>query len=251
MSRRNKNILLLVDNAGPHGREPPELSNVTLKYLPPSTTSHLHPLDAGIIAAFKAHYRKLFLFNLIAQYDGKISEKKMSLKEAVDFLVDAWSAAGAETIQNCWRHTGILEDGQREAQRLDIDRELQTEVQVLINQLDIERAQKLAAMEYIGVDESEPALEFLSDKEIVEFINKRHDNDNESDDNDSEDEPPLPPLSTQQGKAALETALRYCEEQTDGEVDSKFLAKLRALIRDAAKKIQDEKKQLTLDKFLN
>jgi hypothetical protein len=90
MHQKHRNILLLVNNAGLHGREQPEMSNVAVKYLLPSMTSHLQPLDAGIIAAFKVHYQKLFLFHLIVQYNGKIPEAKISLKDAVYFLVDAW-----------------------------------------------------------------------------------------------------------------------------------------------------------------
>jgi len=57
-------------------------------------------------------------------------------------------------------------------------------------------------------------------------------------------------MSAQQGKAALEDAFRYCEEQFEEDMDASFMAKLRILIRHAALKVQEEKKQLTLDTFL-
>ena len=68
MARADRNILLLMDNAASHasaedevqrelyGPKTIELSNITNLFLPPNTTSKIQPLDAGIIAAFKAHY---------------------------------------------------------------------------------------------------------------------------------------------------------------------------------------------------
>ena len=58
MQAQGKKILLLVDNAPIHGKEDeiPSFSNVELYYLPPNTTAHLQPLDAGIINSFKAKY---------------------------------------------------------------------------------------------------------------------------------------------------------------------------------------------------
>ena len=44
-----------MDNAPSHGH--PELSHVKIHFLPPTTTSHLQPLDASIIQCFKGHYR--------------------------------------------------------------------------------------------------------------------------------------------------------------------------------------------------
>ena len=57
MKHENRNVLLLMDNAPSH-IIPPNLTNVTCKFLPPTTTSHLQPMDAGIINAYKAHYRR-------------------------------------------------------------------------------------------------------------------------------------------------------------------------------------------------
>jgi len=54
MKRRNRKILLLVDNAPVHSVSNPELlTNIMIHYLPPNTTAHLQPADAGIINSFK------------------------------------------------------------------------------------------------------------------------------------------------------------------------------------------------------
>ena len=64
-------VLLLLDNAGCH---PPEMLqgkfyNIKILFIPPNTTSKLQPLDLGIIANFKAHYKHLFLQHVLARID--------------------------------------------------------------------------------------------------------------------------------------------------------------------------------------
>jgi len=75
------NTLLLVDNASSHinpsrlnqenveGHTSSRLTNVKIHYLPPNSTAHLQPMDAGIIHSFKAHYKRLFCRYLIRQFD--------------------------------------------------------------------------------------------------------------------------------------------------------------------------------------
>ena len=59
MVKENKNILLLFDNAPVHILdESTLLTNITLHHLPPNTTTHLQPADAGIINSFKVKYNK-------------------------------------------------------------------------------------------------------------------------------------------------------------------------------------------------
>ena len=51
-------VLLLLDNCSSHKIENIVLSYVDVYFLPPNTTSKLQPMDAGIIMAFKKHYRR-------------------------------------------------------------------------------------------------------------------------------------------------------------------------------------------------
>jgi hypothetical protein len=54
MRLRRRKILLLVDNAPVHKiNENVRLTNVAVHFLPPNTTAHLQPCDAGIIKSFK------------------------------------------------------------------------------------------------------------------------------------------------------------------------------------------------------
>jgi len=70
MVRENRHIILLIDNTKCHLSDNiNNLSNVKVHFLPPNTTSHLQPLDQGIIYSLKAKYRKLLCQNRIQAYD--------------------------------------------------------------------------------------------------------------------------------------------------------------------------------------
>ena len=73
--RREKNrreseatALLLLDNAPAHPSEAilcTPNGKIRTMFLPPNTTSILQPMDQGIINAFKRHYRRLMLEDIL------------------------------------------------------------------------------------------------------------------------------------------------------------------------------------------
>ena len=124
MKSENRHVLLLLDNASSHRVDEP-LSNVQVHMLPPNTTAHLQPQDAGIIRSFKAHVNELknryYVDKLDDLFDSSQDEKESFDSSAsalfhVDILVamqwakQAWEEVTSSTIKNCWRHTGILDD---------------------------------------------------------------------------------------------------------------------------------------------
>ncbi|XP_043944872.1 tigger transposable element-derived protein 6-like [Protopterus annectens] len=60
MKKKKLSILLTVDNCPGH-QQVNHLTNVTLKFLPPNTTSKTQPLDQGIVKTFKIHYQAQLL----------------------------------------------------------------------------------------------------------------------------------------------------------------------------------------------
>ena len=63
MCRADRKILLMLDNALSHNIL--NLTNIKLHFLPLNTTTHLQPLDVGVINSVKAHYRECQLQHIV------------------------------------------------------------------------------------------------------------------------------------------------------------------------------------------
>ena len=60
MIKLDRKIVMLIDGAGAHGgMDRISFSHMKLLFLPANTTSHLQPMDAGIICNTKAYYKKI------------------------------------------------------------------------------------------------------------------------------------------------------------------------------------------------
>lgn len=125
MRAEDRHVMLLLDNASSHRVEEP-LSNVTLQMLPPNTTSYLQPQDAGIIRQFKAQLSKHQTRHVLdclekllerAEAEGSECQRRdvdrvynVDILTAMRWAQEAWKSVTDTTIENCWRHTQILDD---------------------------------------------------------------------------------------------------------------------------------------------
>ncbi|KAK4511368.1 uncharacterized protein ATC70_012583 [Mucor velutinosus] len=73
-----RKVALLVDNASVHKLKE-EFSNIKLIFLPANTTSKLQPLDAGIIANFKAQFRWHQYYRAVNKYLAGLSLKQSKI----------------------------------------------------------------------------------------------------------------------------------------------------------------------------
>ena len=109
MKIQKRKILLLIDNCPAH--PPVTASNVKPVFLPPNTTSRLQPCDAGIIRAFKSHYRKRLLRHVLFHMDecNQASDlaKQVNFLDSILWVNTAWASVTSETIQKCFSKCGI------------------------------------------------------------------------------------------------------------------------------------------------
>ncbi|KIO27065.1 hypothetical protein M407DRAFT_73789, partial [Tulasnella calospora MUT 4182] len=109
MKKEGRKVLLLVDNAPSHIFEPASLTHVRVEFLDPNMTSRIQPQDAGVIRAFKAHYRRNFCQRAISREEaGEVDLYKIDQLQAMRLAQEAWDCVTARTVANCWKHAGIL-----------------------------------------------------------------------------------------------------------------------------------------------
>ncbi|XP_030006278.1 tigger transposable element-derived protein 6-like [Sphaeramia orbicularis] len=228
MRRQNRHILLLLDNATSHivpvdDDGQPKLTNVDVHFLPPTTTSHLQPMDAGIIKAFKAHYRRFQVRHMIDAYDaGRPTE--IQLNHAIRYVKQAWNAITEKTIVNCWEHVKIFPDrtpaADADVEVLDpVPAPLQNDFGNMFERMaemyNIPPEHVMSESEFISVDDGLSTGEELTEEEIINIVvGPSSDPGNEDEDADDIDiEPQRPPTSCE-AKAALDVVVRFLESKT-------------------------------------
>jgi len=107
MSLTGRKVILLVDNAASHTTGDLNLRSVRLHFLPPNTTAHIQPMDAGIIKTFKTYYRKQ-LIQLYIECAETGEPQTVNIKQALSMIKKSWDSVSTGTIANCFRHVQIL-----------------------------------------------------------------------------------------------------------------------------------------------
>nr|CAG8516900.1 7435_t:CDS:2 [Entrophospora candida] len=92
-SKLRKKSVLLIDNCPAHtDGSYLSLKNLHVVYLPPNTTSHIQPCDAGIIHNFKVNYWNTLVLKWIKDLDEGNEIKKINIKQAIEIVGEAWDA---------------------------------------------------------------------------------------------------------------------------------------------------------------
>ncbi|KZZ94480.1 mariner-Tc1 transposon family protein [Ascosphaera apis ARSEF 7405] len=108
---RHRKVLLLLDNFSAHTLattqlyDRGQLLNTRIVFLPPNTTSVYQPLDQGIIASFKAHWRARWIqFILHENEKGHEFMNTMNVLFAIRWGNMVWDIeVKNETIRNCFQ----------------------------------------------------------------------------------------------------------------------------------------------------
>ena len=129
-------VALIMDQCSGHDSTVTDsLGQVTLYFLPPNTTSIYKPMDQGIVAAVKAHYRRILLDNLVDKvemYDelqalaAKQKQGKRGLKygcpatvlDACQIIKLCWESLSESSIAGCWSRAACIHRCDAELQAL-------------------------------------------------------------------------------------------------------------------------------------
>lgn len=110
MRKKQRKILLFIDNCAAHPNDTAFLKNVKVMFYPANCTSVLQPLDMGIIKCFKGFYRKQLVRKAVCLMDSGIKIDKTSLKidvlQAMHFTLTAWRQVKQSTVINCFKKCG-------------------------------------------------------------------------------------------------------------------------------------------------
>ena len=90
----------------PYSQQLRELTNITMYFLPPNTTSHIQPMDAGFIKNVKYFYRTEIIKRKINSIDCGV-EFDINLLQAIIMPDKAWAKVTSNTVRNCFHHVGF------------------------------------------------------------------------------------------------------------------------------------------------
>ena len=132
----------------------------------PNLTSHLQPIDAGIISNFKFYCRKGLLRHFIeaADLDKPLD---INLKEALSLTKLAWGSVKPETVSNCWLHTGIINS---QNSSCNSSTKQDSIIQELDEQIKVLHSSNMTAEKWVSIDQDEPTSNLLTDKDILEVV---------------------------------------------------------------------------------
>ena len=244
-SIRNENserkVLLLLDNARCHTASEPRLSNVELKFLPPNATSKIQPLDAGIIAGFKSHYKKRYIKWILNNEMSNLDNKStLSLIDAIRFIESSWNDITKDSILNSWNHTKIIKMESYNSIE-HIENPIRSLEECLSN-----RFTGLTAEEYLNVEnildfeELNPVNNAIAENDVI------YDFENSS--SSSEDYTLADTITSSSALDACVMLQKFLQQQEeDYKKDIQLLEKIKKNIDT----IINENKKTTLDKFCN
>src|SRR6185312_13633770 len=217
-----------------------------------NTTSHLQPLDVGVIKSFKAHYKRNYCQHILKPFEeGKdINKEKVNIKEAVDYLADAWENVSSDMIFNCWVKTGILPSTN--------DNDIANTTQIQQDILDNEVADTNQFIEDLGAASDKPLAapladalndfcdlkkeilteDVLNENDIIKLIQEEM-NEEKNNSDDSEDELVL--VSLDDAIKSLQTWVTFFEQQ---EMDKFKNGKMYTFLKSILKQFMNLKYKL-------
>jgi hypothetical protein len=91
---------IFIDKCPAHPPDTDLLRNIKVAFFSANCTSHLHPLDLGIIHSMKAKYRKALVQNV--SYMEMNKHLQLSILQGMHMVTAAWNSVTPQTISNCF-----------------------------------------------------------------------------------------------------------------------------------------------------
>lgn len=130
-------------------------------------------MDAGIISAFKRHYRNLHLQGALDKVDqGLDNFYKFDQLTAMKWSLVAWKEISTQTISNCFTHTGLFEESipSHTSHTLEADEQsIELGLHEVFTRLAVRNAMSIANF-LNPIEEDQGAIEELDDSQIIEMV---------------------------------------------------------------------------------
>jgi hypothetical protein len=223
MRDKNRKIALILDNCSAHPHIG-DLTNISLYFLPPNTTSMIQPMDAGIIKNLKHYYRQDLVKKKIRCLDNSLPFS-IDLLQALIILEKAWREGTQRTIVNCFKHVGFT----ARAAEIEIPDIVEIEG-FLVEGDDTELDPGLgetSMQDYIDVD-----MYLATFETVIPDVGGEHSEEHGEvtivDDSDSDEE--LPAVTVAQAVESVATLERFMAEQDEGFPFIQELERMRTFI---------------------
>ncbi|CAF1058709.1 unnamed protein product [Brachionus calyciflorus] len=174
MKNSKRQVLLLIDNAASH-KILQKFSNVSIHFLPPSNTSVLQPMDAGIIRSFKINYKNLLVKSFIKSIELENKVILPNVKDAILMMKLAWYNVSSETISNCFSHCNFM--SKKKSFQLNFNEKdpKWIELKSNIDKFNISQAlqdpvELLHVEDYVASDDNQSTGEKLEVEDIIELV---------------------------------------------------------------------------------
>ena len=158
-------VALVLDNCTAHPQVT-DLDNLKMIFLPPNTTSHTQPMDAGIINSLKHQYRKRVARKyLVALETG--ATFSFDLLKCLELLKMAWDSVTRETIINCFKKVGL---SSLQVVTSNVEAHADQELDTIIDQIryHTEIPSEVDSEIFVNCDNSLDAVEVPTDQELLE-----------------------------------------------------------------------------------
>lgn len=226
--------VLIMDNAPSHPSENVlKKGEIKTRFLPPNVTSLIQPMDQGVLESLKRRYRRKLLNSILEKLDDANESllnalKSINMKDVIYMIARSWEELPQSTIIKSWRKLwpeieNIYEREQNSQEEASArvadnsDREEEIIAETVLHDL-----RQIGGYSDLHIDDvtkwiheadDELENEFMSDEEIIQTVTQKE-NENGGEDDDEEDVTEIEQkMSHSDGKAALESALKYIEQQ--------------------------------------